>query len=62
MSTKQSQDIDYLHPDGKPAAPAQKQASEEEAALAERDKDKAIAEVDGHHMCSPSCQHKDHKP
>lgn len=55
-TTKEQEDIDYLHPDGKPAAPAKKTKSEEEYALAEKSVEKSIAEADGHHMCSPECQ------
>ncbi|HEY9731266.1 MAG TPA: hypothetical protein V6C89_05105 [Drouetiella sp.] len=49
-------DIDYLHPDGKPAATTKKTKSEEEYALAEKSTEKSIAEADGHHMCSSECQ------
>ena len=56
MPTKQEDDIDYLHPDGKPAAPAKKIKTEEEYAIAEKSTEKSIAEADGHHMCSKDCQ------
>ncbi len=55
-TTEENDDVDYLHPDGKPAAPAKTTNTVEEKALAEQSKDKSIAEVDGHHVCSPSCQ------
>ena len=55
-TTKQEDDVDYLHPDGKPAAPAKNLNTVEEKAMAEQSKDKSIAEADGHHVCSPSCQ------
>ncbi len=58
MSTTEEKEdeIDYLHPDGKPADGAEKLNTVEEKAVAETSKDKSIAEVDGHHMCSPGCQ------
>ncbi|MBS1956135.1 MAG: hypothetical protein JST89_18265 [Cyanobacteria bacterium SZAS-4] len=55
-TTKKEDDIDYLHPDGKPADGAKKLKTVEEKAIAESTKGKSIAEVDGHHMCSPGCQ------
>lgn len=58
MSTTKPQDenIDYLHPDGKPATPPKEEKSEEERALNEKSSDKQIAEADGHHICSADCQ------
>ncbi len=55
-TTKEEDDIDYLHPDGKPADGAKKLKTVEEKAIAESTQSKSIAEADGHHMCSPSCQ------
>ncbi|MBI2810300.1 MAG: hypothetical protein HYX67_05690 [Candidatus Melainabacteria bacterium] len=55
-TTEQEDDIDYLHPDGKPATPAKKLTTVEEKATAEKSTEKSIAEADGHHICSDSCQ------
>ncbi len=55
-TTKQEDEIDYLHPDGKPAAPAKSASTVEEKATAEKSEEKSLAEVDGHHVCSASCQ------
>lgn len=55
-TTKQEENIDYLHPDGKPAAPAKKLKSAEEKAEAQKSVQKSIDEADGHHMCSSECQ------
>ncbi len=56
---RQKKEIDYLHPDGKPKSEAEgvkavfsvEQWAEETAA-----RNKAIEEVDGHHVCSKNCQ------
>ncbi len=47
--------VDYLHPDGKPAT-WKKVKTEEEYAIAEKSVQKSIDEADGHHMCSSECQ------
>jgi hypothetical protein len=52
---KQEENVDYLHPDGKPANPS-KLKTEEEYAIAEKSVQKSIDEADGHHMCTPDCQ------
>ncbi|HEY9712944.1 MAG TPA: hypothetical protein V6C72_05720 [Chroococcales cyanobacterium] len=50
-------DIDYLHPDGKPrVSEQQKQVdkSEREKPVSE----KSIEEADGHHMCTAQCRNR----
>jgi hypothetical protein len=47
--------VDYLHPDGKPAT-SEKVKTVEEYAIGEKSVQKSIDEADGHHMCSDECQ------
>lgn len=57
----EDEEIDYLHPDGKPqnakAADGETFDGRELEAAARREKSMAF-DIDGHHMCSAECQHK----
>jgi hypothetical protein len=55
MPTKNSTEIDYLHPNGKPAV-QEEPKSQEEIALESASRQKSIDEADGHHMCSDRCK------
>ena len=53
----QYDDIDYLHPGGKPRVSDQQTQMDKE----ERDKpicQKSLDEADGHHMCNDRCKSK----
>jgi hypothetical protein len=47
--------IDYMHPDGKPVSQACKK-TEEELVQEQKSVQRAINEADGHHICSAGCQ------
>ena len=49
------ENIDYMHPHGKPTAQESKK-TEEELVQEQKSVQKAIDEADGHHMCSDACQ------
>jgi len=55
----QTDEIDYLHPDGKPNVEGEGRKAEfdaEEVAQEQVQRNKAIEEADGHHVCSETCQ------
>jgi len=65
MNTKDENDIDYLHPHGKPKTkaepePKSKKFDERELEQAAKNDRTAMIDADGHHICSPECQ-KVHK-
>jgi hypothetical protein len=64
MPDPDNDDIDYLHPHGKPASPkVDKQKHAFDGRELEEDaksKKNALIDADGHHICSPECQ-KRHK-
>jgi hypothetical protein len=55
----QKKEIDYLHPDGKPTKQTDNRPpvfNAEREAQENANRNKAIEEADGHHVCSSSCQ------
>ncbi|CAN5409670.1 hypothetical protein BH11CYA1_BH11CYA1_35440 [soil metagenome] len=54
-SNKEDKDkVDYMHPEGKPVTSPEQKAED----IKEREKpvsQTALAEADGHHMCSEEC-------
>jgi hypothetical protein len=58
------EDIDYMHPDGKPPAikkPAEEKFDGRELEAASRREKRALIDADGHHICSSECQRKHKK-
>ncbi len=51
---QEEENVDYLHPDGKPADSEKK--TEDEYAIKRKSRQTSIDEADGHHMCSAECQ------
>jgi hypothetical protein len=55
QGTIDKDDIDYMHPNGKPIT-QECQKTEEELVKEQKSVQKSIDEADGHHICSDSCQ------
>lgn len=65
MNKQNEDDIDYLHPQGKPVTKAQpepksKKFDERELEQSAKSERAAMIDADGHHICSSECQ-KTHK-
>ena len=57
-ATEKSEEIDYMHPDGKPTAADKvtEKLSVEEKVQDLKSTRTALEEADGHHLCSDKCQ------
>ncbi|MGH9547791.1 MAG: hypothetical protein ACRD3W_00385 [Terriglobales bacterium] len=63
MDKKQSDDIDYLHPEGKPEGSRLEKDTgntfdEHEAEADAKRRRNSEIDTDGHHMCSQECQRR----
>jgi hypothetical protein len=62
MKDQDDPDIDYMHPEGKPAKKDEPQEEKKfdgrELEAAARRKKNALIDADGHHICSSECQKK----
>lgn len=52
---QEDEEIDYLHPSGKPTT-IEKPKTQEELSRENQSVQKSIDDADGHHMCSDNCQ------
>lgn len=55
MPDQEDEEIDYLHPSGKPTM-IEKQKTQEDLSKEFQSVQKSIDDADGHHMCSDNCQ------